>query len=36
LTALLERAGFVDVEVRSGESAWGHDMIVFLTRRSVV
>jgi SAM-dependent methyltransferase len=36
LTALLERAGFVDVEVRSGESAWGHEMIVFLARRPVV
>jgi SAM-dependent methyltransferase len=33
LTALLERAGFVDVEVRDGASAWGHDMIVFLARR---
>ena len=33
LAALLERAGFVDVDVRSGESAWGHDMVVFLARR---
>jgi SAM-dependent methyltransferase len=36
LTTLLERVGFVEVEVRSGESAWGHDMIVFLARRPVV
>ncbi len=36
LTALLERAGFVDVEVRDGESAWGHEMTVFLARRPVV
>ena len=36
LTTLLERAGFDDVEVRDGESAWGHEMIVFLARRPVV
>ena len=36
LTALLEHAGFVDVEVRDGESAWGHEMMVFLARRPVV
>jgi len=36
LTALLQRAGFVDVEVRSGASAWGYDMIVFLARRPEV
>lgn len=33
LVALLERAGFAEVEVRSGASAWGHDMLVFLARR---
>ena len=36
LAALLERAGFVDVEVREGKSAWGHHMLVFLARRPVV
>jgi SAM-dependent methyltransferase len=36
LVALLERAGFAEVEVRAGESAWGHDMLVFLSRRPVV
>ena len=36
LTELLQRAGFVDVEVRSGASAWGYDMIVFLARRPEV
>ena len=36
LAALLERAGFVDVGVRGGESAWGHHMLVFLARRPVV
>jgi hypothetical protein len=36
LVGLLERAGFVDVEVRAGESAWGNDMLAFLARRSVV
>ncbi len=36
LTALLERTGFVDVEVRDGESAWGHELTVFLARRPVV
>jgi SAM-dependent methyltransferase len=36
LIALLERAGFVDVEVRSGTSAWQHDMLVFVARRPVV
>lgn len=33
LVTLLESAGFVEVEVRSGASAWGHDMLVFLGRR---
>jgi SAM-dependent methyltransferase len=33
LTALLESAGFVDVEVRDGASAWEYEMIVFLARR---
>ena len=33
LAALLERAGFVDVEVRDGASDWGYEMIVFLARR---
>jgi SAM-dependent methyltransferase len=33
LVALLERAGFVDVEVRNGASAWGHEMAVFVARR---
>ena len=33
LVTLLEAAGFVEVEVRSGASAWGHDMLVFLGRR---
>ena len=36
LNELLQRAGFVDVEVRSGASAWGYDMIVFLARRPEV
>ena len=36
LVALLERAGFAKVEVRSGASAFGNDMIVFLARRPVV
>ena len=36
LTARLERAGFVDVEVRDGASEWGYEMTVFLARRPVV
>jgi SAM-dependent methyltransferase len=36
LVALLERTGFVEIEVRSGESAWGHDMLVFVARRPTV
>jgi len=36
LTALLQRAGFVDVEVRDGASEWGYEMIAFLARRPVV
>ncbi len=36
LTALLERAGFADVEVQSGESAWEYDMTVFKALRPVV
>jgi SAM-dependent methyltransferase len=36
LVALLERAGFVDVQVRDGESAWGNEMTTFLARRPVV
>ena len=36
LSTLLERAGFADVEVRDGASAWDHDMMVFLARRPVV
>jgi SAM-dependent methyltransferase len=36
LVDLLERTGFVEVEVRSGASAWDHEMLVFLSRRPVV
>lgn len=36
LVALLEQAGFADVVVHSGESAWEHDMLVFLARRPTV
>jgi len=36
LTDLLGRAGFADIEVRSGASAWGHDMIVYLALRPEV
>jgi SAM-dependent methyltransferase len=36
LVALLEQTGFAEVEVRSGASAFGNDMIVFLARRRVV
>ena len=33
LAALMARAGFADLDVRDGASAWGHEMIVFLARR---
>lgn len=33
LVALLRQAGFADVEVRSGASAWDYEMIVLLGRR---
>jgi SAM-dependent methyltransferase len=36
LVGLLERAGFVDVDVHSADSAWGDDMLVYLARRPVV
>lgn len=36
LAVLLEHAGFAEVEVRDGASAWGHDMSVFLARRPMV
>jgi hypothetical protein len=36
LVALLEGTGFEEVEVRGGASAWDHEMLVFLARRSVV
>lgn len=36
LVALLRGAGFTDVEVREGASAWGNDMLVFVARRPVV
>jgi SAM-dependent methyltransferase len=36
LTALLAQAGFVDIDVRDGESAWGHEMLVFIARRPTV
>ena len=36
LIALFERAGFADIEVRDGASAWGHEMLVFVARRPVV
>jgi SAM-dependent methyltransferase len=36
LVALLERTGFVEVEVRNGTSAWDYDMSLFLARRPIV
>jgi SAM-dependent methyltransferase len=36
LVELLERTGFVEVDVRGGASAWDHQMLVFLSRRPVV
>jgi SAM-dependent methyltransferase len=36
LVALLERTGFVDVEVRGGASAWDNEMSAFLARRPMV
>jgi SAM-dependent methyltransferase len=36
LLELLARAGFVDVDVREGASAWGHDMRVYHARRPVM
>jgi SAM-dependent methyltransferase len=36
LLELLGRAGFADVDVREGASAWGHDMRVYHARRPVV
>ncbi len=36
LVALLEQAGFAEVETRSGASEWENDMSAFLARRPVV
>jgi SAM-dependent methyltransferase len=36
LVNLLEQAGFVDVELRSGASVWDYDMTLFLARRPMV
>jgi SAM-dependent methyltransferase len=36
LRRMLERAGFGDVEVRSGDSAWGYEMVACLARRPVL
>jgi SAM-dependent methyltransferase len=36
LLDLMVRAGFVEVDVREGASAWGHDMRVYHARRPVV
>ena len=36
LAGLLDRTGFVEVEVRDGASAWDHEMLVFLARRPTV
>jgi len=36
LRELLDRAGFTELELRSGASAWGHDMLVVLARRPTV
>ncbi|HSO01926.1 MAG TPA: methyltransferase domain-containing protein [Gaiellaceae bacterium] len=35
LARMLERAGFGGVEARSGDSAWGYEMVAFLARRPV-